>query len=221
MPTNQATAWPLMPPSMRDSAVKPIVSVAAGAFGGPCAASRSIEIRHSSEALLGTIAEVLAEAGVARSEIGGLVGVLGPGSFTGLRVGMATLLGLHQAVGCPATGVGTFDLLARVERPPGDALCVVDALRDEWFAQRCTETTLAGETELMASDAIVSSPLPALVGHEVEKLAERATDTSKLVVAGALAPLAFELMSESALAWDPGLLLAPRYLRAPAVARPR
>ena len=60
-----------------------------------------------------------------------------PGSFTGLRVGLATVLGLHQALGLPATALPTLEVLGCLG--PGDGstvVAVVDALRGEWFAQR-------------------------------------------------------------------------------------
>ncbi len=199
----------------------PVVSVAAGPLGGPAHTHRAIEIRRSSEALLGTIEAVLDEAGIGRAELGGLVGVLGPGSFTGLRVGMATLLGLHQALGCAATGIGTFQLLARIDRVAPRALCVVDALRNEWFARESEGSGLLQETELLTADEVVERDPAAIVGHGIDTLVERLPETVEAVTATALAPLAFDLLAESPISWDPGLLLAPRYLRAPAVSTPR
>ena len=66
-------------------------------------AERSMEIDRSSGRLLEMIAEVLAEAGAKPADLGGVVALAGPGSFTGLRIGLATALGLHQALGVPAT----------------------------------------------------------------------------------------------------------------------
>jgi len=59
----------------------------------------------------------------------------GPGSFTGLRIGIATMQGLAFAVGKPLIGVSGFDALARLGRAPAVATWV-DAWRGEVFAAR-------------------------------------------------------------------------------------
>jgi tRNA threonylcarbamoyladenosine biosynthesis protein TsaB len=63
---------------------------------------------------------------------------LGPGSFTGLRVGIATARGLSVSLGLPVRGVCTLDALARGvgEKAPGEAplLAVLDGWRGEVFA---------------------------------------------------------------------------------------
>ncbi len=58
---------------------------------------------------------------------------LGPGSFTGLRIGIATARGLATSLGLPATGVCTLDALARGVPGPGGRLVVQDARRGELF----------------------------------------------------------------------------------------
>ncbi len=60
---------------------------------------------------------------------------LGPGSFTGLRIGIATARGLASALGLAATGVCTLDAIARgMEAGEGERLVVEDARRGELFA---------------------------------------------------------------------------------------
>ncbi|HEX6199577.1 MAG TPA: tRNA (adenosine(37)-N6)-threonylcarbamoyltransferase complex dimerization subunit type 1 TsaB, partial [Thermoanaerobaculia bacterium] len=121
----------------------PVVSVAVGPPGS-VVAERSIEIRRSSERLVALVDECLEEAGVAMPELAGIVALRGPGSFTGLRVGLATALGFHQALGLPATTVPTLDVLAlhgarRLREAgregPVRIAAVVDALRGQWFTQ--------------------------------------------------------------------------------------
>ena len=74
-------------------------------------------------------------SGVERIAVG-----LGPGSFTGLRVGIATARALGASTGLPLSGVGTLDGLALgiAEAHPagGDPVAVLDARRGEAFAAR-------------------------------------------------------------------------------------
>jgi tRNA threonylcarbamoyladenosine biosynthesis protein TsaB len=67
--------------------------------------------RHGEE-LLARVDAILARAGVARTDLGGIAVGLGPGAFTGLRVGIATAKGLAVGLGVPIGGVGTGTTLA-------------------------------------------------------------------------------------------------------------
>ena len=89
----------------------PLVSVAL-ARDGAVVASRSIEQERSSVRLLEMVQEVLTEAGIGVRDLGGIAVLRGPGSFTGLRIGLATVLGLHQALGVPATAIPSLPVLA-------------------------------------------------------------------------------------------------------------
>lgn len=68
----------------------------------------------------------------------GLVAVgLGPGSYTGLRIGIATARGLKAALGMAVVGVGSLDALGRGIRPRAglrEGVAVIDARRGEVFA---------------------------------------------------------------------------------------
>ena len=81
-------------------------------------------------AVLADADELLRESGAERSELTGIVVGTGPGSFTGLRLGLATARGLALALGLPVAGVSTLDALAA--GAPG-ALPVVDGGRREVF----------------------------------------------------------------------------------------
>jgi tRNA threonylcarbamoyladenosine biosynthesis protein TsaB len=87
-------------------------------------------------ALLGEVEGAVAAAGGWEAVDAIAVG-LGPGSFTGLRVGIATARALGLSRGLPVTGVCTLDALGRAlgERAAGSTrLAVIDARRDEVFA---------------------------------------------------------------------------------------
>jgi tRNA threonylcarbamoyladenosine biosynthesis protein TsaB len=68
--------------------------------------------RHA-EAILPAALELLTEAGLSWEALSRVVVDEGPGSFTGLRVGIAFVLGLGESRGIPVLGVGSLDILAR------------------------------------------------------------------------------------------------------------
>lgn len=76
---------------------------------------------------------------------------LGPGSFTGLRIGIATARALAQGRGVPVVGVGTLAVIARRLSIdfPGTCLAVLDARRGEAFAGAWRD-----DTELLAPVAL-------------------------------------------------------------------
>jgi tRNA threonylcarbamoyladenosine biosynthesis protein TsaB len=63
--------------------------------------------------LLPTIDRLLAQSGLRLGDLSGLACSIGPGSFTGIRVGVATCLGLREAIGLPLTLVPTLEAMAR------------------------------------------------------------------------------------------------------------
>jgi tRNA threonylcarbamoyladenosine biosynthesis protein TsaB len=199
----------------------PRVSVAAGR-GGEVLAERAVEIERSSGKLLGLLGEVLDEAGARPADLGGVVALRGPGSFTGLRVGLATALGLHQALGIPATALPTLLVLAARANVKETVVAAVDALRGEWSAQAFADRRPLGDMELVPGSAL---PLlfgvgrsGTLTGFGVSRLAELPDWPAeiRLVEAGPLAATAVRLAAAEA-EWNPDLLVHPLYARPPAI----
>jgi tRNA threonylcarbamoyladenosine biosynthesis protein TsaB len=90
--------------------------------------------RHTSR-LLGLIAEVMDNAGTGWDELERIGVGVGPGTFTGLRIGVATARALAGARGIPLVGISTLESLAH--NAPSDAgtvAAVLDARRGEVFA---------------------------------------------------------------------------------------
>ncbi len=83
--------------------------------------------------ILAEVEELLRETDVARDEIEGLVVGTGPGSYTGLRIGLVTARTLALALGLDVAGVATLDALAA--GAPG-SVPVLDARRGEVFTRR-------------------------------------------------------------------------------------
>jgi tRNA threonylcarbamoyladenosine biosynthesis protein TsaB len=80
--------------------------------------------------LLEDVDALLRQAGTHTRDVEALVVGIGPGSFTGVRIGLSTARGLALALGVPVAGVSTLDALAA--GAPG-ALPVIDARRREVF----------------------------------------------------------------------------------------
>lgn len=96
--------------------------------------SRRVAHSHGAS-LLGLIEEALAAGGIAREEVDAVAVSLGPGSFTGLRIGLATAKGLAFAGGTALVGVPTLDALAvTAGARPGEKVCaVLDARKHQLF----------------------------------------------------------------------------------------
>ena len=97
---------------IRDSATRtPVVAIASP--DGTVMAERHWQSRHRhGEELLGRLDEALAEIGASRRDLTGVVVGTGPGSFTGLRIGMATAKTVAYALGIPIVGVSSTRALA-------------------------------------------------------------------------------------------------------------
>lgn len=89
--------------------------------------------RPQAARLPGELAGLLERTGVALAEIDAFAVGTGPGSFTGLRVGIATMQGLAMATGKPLFGISAFDALARIAAAARVAVWV-DAWRGDVYA---------------------------------------------------------------------------------------
>ncbi|HZY31139.1 MAG TPA: tRNA (adenosine(37)-N6)-threonylcarbamoyltransferase complex dimerization subunit type 1 TsaB [Candidatus Methylomirabilis sp.] len=71
----------------------------------------NVKATHT-ERLLPSIDRVVRDAGIALSQVEGIAVAIGPGSFTGLRIGLSTAKGLAIAAGKPLVGVSTLQAMA-------------------------------------------------------------------------------------------------------------
>ena len=96
----------------------------------------SIDSRSSHcELLTGFIKELVEEAGITMKHIDGVSVSVGPGSFTGLRIGIATAMGLAYGLGVKTAGINTLMALAWNAAKPGVLICpLIDAKRSEVYA---------------------------------------------------------------------------------------
>jgi tRNA threonylcarbamoyladenosine biosynthesis protein TsaB len=90
--------------------------------------------KQHAELLLPIIDELLKNTGMSISDIDGFVASKGPGSFTGLRIGLATIKGLCQGSNKPFVTVSTLDSLAYNLAYTDGIICpILDALRDNVY----------------------------------------------------------------------------------------
>ncbi len=132
---------------------------------GQVLVSAAIEDRRAhAEQLLPLVRQVAADAGVALSELTSVVVGVGPGPFTGLRVGVAAALTLAEALGIGVRGVCSLDVVAlawadRGDAPP-DFAVVADARRKEvyWATYAADGARTAGPF-VTAPDQVLELPL--------------------------------------------------------------
>lgn len=209
----------------------PRVSVALGDLGEDVRllAARDEVVERSSTRLLQLIREVLEEAGKKPRDLEGLLALSGPGSFTGLRIGLATLFGLHQALGIPAAAFPTLRVLAAYAGEVADGTAVlgaVDALRGEWTVQPFQAGVVPAElgpSETLAPAAFARFAPGVVVGFGLVQVAARPDWPPGLaaIEPGALAPAALRLAGAEPPAWDPLALTRPLYARPPAATLPK
>ncbi len=132
----------------------PQASVAIGSEQGVIASAIVSRGHSHNEFLLPAIRFCLDQAGVEFRNLGGVAVSLGPGLYTGMRVGVATAKALAHALSVPIVGLASLDLLAYdVRYSPKTILAVLDARRNEVFhafyrsspggIQRMTEHTVS------------------------------------------------------------------------------
>ena len=112
----------------------PQVSVAIGSEQGVIASALVSRGASYNEFLLPAIKFCLDEAGLGYRNLGGIAVGLGPGLFTGMRVGVSTAKALAQTLSVPIVGMASLDLVAYDVRYSFKTICVVlDARRNEVF----------------------------------------------------------------------------------------
>ena len=154
---------------------------------------RDVQYRHGSH-VLEQIDEVLAQAGRSIGDVGALAVGTGPGSFTGLRVGLATIKTIAYARGLPLVGVMSSDALRRagagLGADAGAAVVLPAGARDHYLARAGVDPVLVAPGELVQSLAggpVLAVDMDAeLLGRDAVRLGAAAVEA----MPGALLELA-------------------------------
>ncbi len=88
--------------------------------------------------LLPEIEKLLQTADLSLSELDFVGAVVGPGSFTGVRIGVSTAKALCMSLNKPALALTSFDVLAYTDKASEKTLCIVNARHDNYYAQAIT-----------------------------------------------------------------------------------
>lgn len=123
--------------------------------------------RVHSERLTPLVEDLLDHAGVASQNLDAIAVSMGPGSYTGLRIGVSTAKGWALATEAALVGVPTLEAFAAQLTPiaaPGDVGCVLlDARRDEVYAG-AYRLTSKGVAEHVPTKALTVDALPEWIG---------------------------------------------------------
>jgi len=158
------------------------LSLAVGRPGesGPLLAERHGPPARMSDLLPGALLDLLGRAGLTLADIRGFAVGLGPGSFTGLRIGLATVKGLAYARRLPVTGASSLAALA-LEGPEGVPLAAVAvARRGELYLGRYRRSSaqveaLAAEEACTEGDLarwLATEPTARVLGPAVHEVRE-------------------------------------------------
>ena len=145
---------------------------------------RDIGTGHA-EALMPVIAEALRQAGIGYAGIERVAVAVGPGSFTGIRVGVATARGLALARSVPATGVGTLEAIAAEAAGDGRAVLAVLPSGRELAAALYD----ADGAERAAPRLMTAAEAAALAREHRAVLAGAGADAVAAVLGGSVAPV--------------------------------
>jgi tRNA threonylcarbamoyladenosine biosynthesis protein TsaB len=125
--------------------------------------------------LVPQISDMLKRHGLTKRDLDGFAAVSGPGSFTGLRVGLAAIKALGEVLQKPVAAVSLLEAVARLSALQGDVMAALDAGRGEVYAADFqisgSQTTISHERLLTLAEFVSENKHRQIVTPE-EKIAE-------------------------------------------------
>jgi len=180
--------------------------------------------RGHAEALMPLVARVMKESGIAFAALDRIAATTGPGSFTGLRVGIAAARGIALAAGKPAIGLSTLAAFATpliAEDDTTHVVAAIDARHDNVYLQ---VFGIGGRTLVAPRVATIRDAVRAAITGPVRIIGSAARQVAAAWPKGAEPPLQVEHRSAADIDWVARLGAAaaegygppkPLYLRAP------
>jgi tRNA threonylcarbamoyladenosine biosynthesis protein TsaB len=200
------------------------IALACGDIGGNCRLIETVRLEGGafSAQLVPKIADLLSRHGFSKKDIGGFAVASGPGSFTGLRVGLAAIKALAEVLARPIASVSLLEAVAVTSGLAGNVIAAMDAGRQQLYigeydvssgrARRIHESLLTrDEFASLVRNAYVATPV-----SEIAALAQAAGAQTRFV-----APPDVDLIA--VLGWKKilgGETILPEDLEANYIARP-
>ena len=122
-------------------------------------ATATLAVRTYSARLIPEIAGLLASQSATMADVEAIVVVNGPGSFTGIRIGLSTAKGLAEAAGTPLIAVSRLALLAHASGLP-HVLAAVDAGRGDYYVGEYRNGENVGEVLLTGEETVAAARRP-------------------------------------------------------------
>lgn len=198
-----------------------VVSIGEGQPVKVLAERVTVNARAHGELLAPELHAVLAEAGVKPKDLSAVVAGVGPGPFTGLRVGLVTAAAISDALGIPAYGVCTLDGIGLAVADHGKVLVATDAKRREvYWGFYDNGVRVDGPSVCKPADLVLPDDVAAAAGDGARLYGEvfglPLVPAALYPPAGELARLAVRRILERA----PSEPLTPLYLRRPDAVAP-
>jgi tRNA threonylcarbamoyladenosine biosynthesis protein TsaB len=193
-----------------DAGTVALVDLENGATAVTCIRQTELSGRAASAELMPAIDAMLQDAALDLRSLRAILVVNGPGSFTGIRVGLSTAKGLAHAAGVPIVAISRLAVLDSLAEARGDFLALLDAGRNEFYARRAEREWLASFDEIAAAAAAGAS----LVVAEA-KVAERLAPLRPVLIGSldACAAVRAALARLRSGEWDDLAALDANYLR--------
>lgn len=209
----------------------PAVSVALHDGERIVSSALTVDARRQGELLAPMIAKVMADAGATRADLTGVAVGVGPGPYTGLRVGLVTARVLGAVLGIPVYGVCTLDVIAAEAHPGTEFVVATDARRKEVYWARYDPAGLRVKGPLVGPASQISGAHALPVAGDGGRLYPEAfgavippahpdARTLCVIVAGQLALPDGQLAQPDGQSYPPLLPPDPLYLRRPDAREP-
>jgi len=157
---------------------------------------------RQADVIFSMLEKILADAKITMQNITAIGAITGPGSFTGIRVGLAFAQGLADGLGIPAYGLSAFDALRRGRGEEREEIIVLESKRAELYVQH------DGRTAMMTAEQILQLANGKKITHNLGENSPFFPLPSPFLSTAA-ARYAKNLFDQN----TPGEILAPYYLR--------